>query len=53
MATIRKHYEKWQVLIRRKFAKTIIKSFVLKEGVTVNYGCGKLRGRSLEEFKNK
>jgi|TARA_B110000914_G_C15162744_1_gene309115 hypothetical protein len=31
MATIRKHYKKWQVIIRRKFATPIIKSFTLKE----------------------
>ena len=31
MASIRKHYGKWQVHIRKKLAKTIIRSFVLKE----------------------
>ena len=31
MATIRKHYKKWQVIIRRKFHKTLRKSFTLKE----------------------
>jgi hypothetical protein len=30
MATIRNHYGRWQVLIRRKFAKTISKSFAYK-----------------------
>ena len=30
MACIRKHYGKWQVLIRKKFAKPITKTFVSK-----------------------
>ena len=30
MACIRKHYGKWQVLIRKNFAKAITKSFVSK-----------------------
>ena len=30
MACIRKHYGKWQVLVRKKFAKPIVKSFVSK-----------------------
>ena len=31
MASIRKHYGKWQVHIRKKFAKPIVKSFISKE----------------------
>ena len=30
MASIRKHYGKWQVHIRKKFAKPIVKSFISK-----------------------
>ncbi len=30
MASIRKHYAKWQVHTRKKFAKPIAKSFVSK-----------------------
>jgi|TARA_B100001964_G_scaffold31451_1_gene32708 isopropylmalate/homocitrate/citramalate synthase len=31
VASIRKHYGKWQVHIRKKLAKSIVKSFVLKK----------------------
>ena len=31
MSTIRKHYKKWQVIIRRKYHKTLRKGFTLKE----------------------